>query len=51
MNGTFFSAVAFAVLCVFLGILVFKLPRPDLISLVALTLALAFYDLFFFKRV
>ncbi len=41
---------AFVMLCAFLGILIYKLPRPDLISLVALTLVLAFYDLFLFKK-
>ncbi len=50
MGNRFLIVIAFAMLCAFLGILIYKLPRPDLISLVALTLVLAFYDLFLFKK-
>ncbi|MCU0790521.1 MAG: hypothetical protein MUE79_05640 [Nitratireductor sp.] len=50
MSEKALQALAFLLLCAFLGILLFKLPRLDLIALVTLTLALAFYDLFFFKK-
>jgi hypothetical protein len=35
---------AFAILCAFVGILVFKVQRLDLTVIVALTLVLAFWD-------
>ena len=37
MGNRFLIVFAFAMLCAFLGILIYKLPRPDLISLVALS--------------
>ncbi|MCY0147998.1 hypothetical protein OEG84_09815 [Hoeflea sp. G2-23] len=44
------TIIAFIVLCGFLGVLVFKLPRLDLGAIVAITVAMAFYDLFIHKR-
>lgn len=41
---------AFIILSGFLGVLVYKLPRLDLGIIVALTVAMAFYDLFIHKR-
>ena len=37
--------LAFAVLAGFLGILAWKVPSPDLMAIIALTLALAGWDL------
>lgn len=42
------AAVAFLVLAAFIGVLLWKLPRPDLGAVALLTLALAAYD--FFRR-
>ncbi|QDA35646.1 hypothetical protein E4191_15835 [Paracoccus liaowanqingii] len=42
----FMALLAFVVLVVFLGILVFHVPRVDLASVVALTVALAGWDLY-----
>ncbi len=39
------ALLAFATLAVFLGILARKVPEPDLIAVIALTLALAGWDL------
>ena len=44
------TIIAFIVLCSFLGVLIFKLPRLDLIIVVGVTLLMAFYDLFIHKR-
>ena len=44
------TIIAFIVLCCFLGVLIYKLPRLDLGSVVALTVVMAFYDLFIHKR-
>lgn len=44
------TIIAFAVLCGFLGVLVYKLPRLDLGAVVGLTVVMAFYDLFIHKR-
>ncbi|AKH99438.1 hypothetical protein IMCC20628_00714 [Hoeflea sp. IMCC20628] len=41
---------AFIILCGFLGVLVYKLPRLDLGAVIGLTVAMAFYDLFVHKR-
>lgn len=41
---------AFIILCGFLGVLIYKLPRLDLGAVVALTLVMAFYDLFVHKQ-
>ena len=35
---------AFAVFCGFLAILAFKVPSPDLLAVIALTIGLAGYD-------
>ncbi|MCL3883920.1 hypothetical protein [Marivita sp. GX14005] len=39
------ALIAFAVLAGFVGILVIKVPSPDLIAVALLTLGLAAYDL------
>lgn len=44
------TIIAFIVLCSFLGVLVFKLPRLDLGAIVVITVLMAFYDLFIHKR-
>jgi len=41
---------AFIVLCGFLGVLIYKLPRLDLGVVIGLTVMMAFYDLFVHKR-
>jgi len=43
---TAISLVAYVILCVFLGILAFKLMRIDLGAIVLVTLLMAGYDLF-----
>jgi hypothetical protein len=40
------TTVALAVLCAFLGILIWKVPSPDLIVVVAVTALLAAFDFF-----
>ena len=40
------ALLAFATLCVFVGILVFNVPEPDLIAVAALTLGLVAVDMF-----
>lgn len=40
------AMLALAVMTVFLGILLWKVPRIDLAGIIALTLALAYYDFF-----
>ena len=42
------AVLGFSVFCGFLAILVWKVPRADLIVLVAITIAMAGYDLFFY---
>lgn len=44
------TIIAFIILCGFLGVLVYKLPRLDLCLVVGVTAAMAFYDLFIHKR-
>ncbi|PWV97619.1 hypothetical protein DFR52_106142 [Hoeflea marina] len=44
------TLIAFVVLCGFLGVLIYKLPRLDLGIVVVTTLVMAFYDLFIHKR-
>ena len=44
------TIIAFIILCAFLGVLIFKLPRLDLGIVVGVTLLMAFYDLFIHKR-
>jgi hypothetical protein len=38
------ALVAVATLAAFLGILIWKVPRPDLIAVIAITLGLAIWD-------
>jgi hypothetical protein len=45
MINRIMALLAFAGLAGFLGILVWKVPRPDLLAIVALTLALAGWDI------
>ena len=40
------ALLAFVALCAFIGILVFKVPEPDLIAVAALTLGLVAVDMF-----
>lgn len=44
---TAISLVAYAILCIFFGILAFKLMRLDLFAIVLVTVLMAGYDLFF----
>ncbi len=44
------TIIAFLVLCGFLGVLVYKLPRLDLIVVIGVTALMAFYDLFIHTR-
>ena len=44
------TIIAFLVLCGFLGVLVYKLPRLDLVVVIGVTALMAFYDLFIHKR-
>ena len=48
---TLLTIVAFALLCGFLWVLGSKVPRPDLIGVLGVTVALAFWDLFLHDRV
>ena len=48
---TLLTIVGFATLAAFLGVLGWSVPRPDLLGVLAATLALAFWDLFFHDRV
>lgn len=45
MTDRIMALLAFVGLTGFLGILVWKVPRPDLLVIVALTLALAGWDI------
>lgn len=45
MTNRIMALLAFVGLAGFLGILVWKVPRPDLFAIVALTLALAGWDI------
>ncbi|MFN7101169.1 MAG: hypothetical protein ACK4N1_00950 [Pseudorhizobium sp.] len=49
MSDRILALFAFLVLCGFLGILLWEVPRLDLTILVAGSLALAAFDLFFYK--
>ena len=49
--NTFLTVLAFALLCGFLYVLGSNVPRPDLLGVLGVTLALAFWDLFFHDRV
>lgn len=44
------AACAFAVITVFLGILLWRVPRLDLGIVITITVAMAFYDFFFYRR-
>ncbi|MCZ4290147.1 hypothetical protein [Hoeflea alexandrii] len=44
------TIIAFIILCGFLGVLIFKLPRLDLGIVVGVTVLMAFYDLFIHKK-
>ncbi|MBC7281352.1 hypothetical protein [Hoeflea sp.] len=44
------TIIAFLVFCGFLGVLILKLPRLDLGIIIAITVVMAFYDLFIHKR-
>ncbi len=44
------ALVAFGVLAAFLAVLIFKVPRVDLIVVVGITLALAGWDFFSHRR-
>ena len=46
MSDRLMAIFTFAVLAAFLGILLYRVPRPDLSAIVAVTLALVFYDFF-----
>jgi hypothetical protein len=50
MNDLPMRVIAFAALTVFLGILVYRVPRLDLGTLVLVTLLFAAYDLFVPQR-
>ncbi len=45
MADRLMALIAVATLAIFLGILVWKVPSPDLIIVVAITMALAIWDL------
>ncbi len=44
------NILAFVILCIFLGIFAYKVPRVDLGVAIAITLVMAFYDLFIYRR-
>ncbi|MBU1313519.1 MULTISPECIES: hypothetical protein [Pseudorhizobium] len=48
MPDRLLALFGFLVLCGFLGVLLWEVPRLDLTILVAVTVALAGYDLFFY---
>jgi hypothetical protein len=50
MSDAVMRLAAFALLVAFLGILIWYVPRLDLAAVVAVTLALAGYDLFVSDR-
>ena len=47
---TLLTVIAFALFCGFLWVLGSSVPRPDLIGVLGVTVALAFWDLFFHDR-
>ena len=49
MSDRILALFAFLVLCGFLGILLWEVPRLDLTILVAVTVGLAGFDIFFYK--
>lgn len=50
MQDRLLALIAFFVLCGFLGVLLWKVPRMDLIILCGITIVFAGYDLFFYHR-
>jgi hypothetical protein len=50
MQDRLLALIAFFVLCGFLGVLLWKVPRMDLIILCGVTVVFAGYDLFFYHR-
>lgn len=40
-----FALLAFAVLAAYLGVFAFRVPRPDLVIVIAISIALVIYDL------
>lgn len=49
MRNTILAAFAFAVIAIFLGILLWRVPRIDLGIVIGITAAMAFYDFFFYR--
>jgi hypothetical protein len=50
MTNRALGLLAFLLLCGFLGVLIWKVPRLDLLAICGLTIAFAGYDLFFYHR-
>lgn len=50
MRDAGLATLAFLVLAGFLGILAYKVPSPDLIVVLGVTLALAGFDFFFHRH-
>ncbi|MCJ8520357.1 hypothetical protein ABID21_003440 [Pseudorhizobium tarimense] len=50
MRDRALALCGFLVLCGFLGILLWKVPRIDLLIVIGVTVAFAGYDLFFYHR-
>lgn len=44
------AIIAFAFLAAFVGILAVKVPSPDLVAVVVLTICLVAYDFFIYSR-
>ncbi len=50
MQDRVLALLGFIMLCGFLGVLLWKVPRLDLIILCGITVLFALYDLFFYHR-
>lgn len=50
LRNTILAACAFVVIAVFLGILLWRVPRLDLGIVVTITVAMVLYDFFFYRR-
>ncbi|HEV7434707.1 MAG TPA: hypothetical protein VGO22_07535 [Pseudorhizobium sp.] len=50
MTDRLLALIAFGVLCGFLGILLWQVPRVDLVIVIGITVAFSGYDLFFYHR-
>ena len=50
MKDRLFALMGFLVLCCFLGVLLWKVPRIDLLVIIGITVVFAGYDLFFYHR-